>query len=269
MTIGGQGKAGVGTIEIRATETLDVIQKFNRQVMHYGPGLDRVTAKYEVERGIRPVEIVSRRRLPMGSNAILFWNQGGNLDPKRLRAGQWFLLPLEPLSLHVYQRRRRMGVFIGDWFVKEFRIGIGREETPTPLGEFRVHSREKNPDWWTPGGKRIPYGHPDNELGSAWIAVESASAVVDEMFNLATATIEHDNLTRVFATFAADLREESGKAVVVIHRPAIQWVVMTLGTLDPHAHEDLGDVLRDLLRIAFHLIVIGSSVLKRASAGAK
>ena len=155
------------------TKLIATIQGLNRQVMRYGPGLPGVTVPYEVPPGITPVQIVSRQKLPMGSNAILFWNQGGNLDPTRLRAAQTLLLPQEPLSVHVHLRLRRMGLFLGDWFVKEFRVGIGKEDTPTPLGTFRVHSREKNPDWWQPGGKRIPFGDPRNELGSAWIALES------------------------------------------------------------------------------------------------
>ena len=153
------------------TGVIDVIQKLNRQVMHYGPGVEGVTTPYQVPAGLVPVQIVSRLKLPMGSNALLFWNQGGNLDPKRLRAEQTLLLPQEELSLHVYQRYRLLGVFMGDWFVKEFRVGIGKEETPTPRGTFWVHSRQRNPDWYQPGGKKIPFGAPGNELGSAWIAI--------------------------------------------------------------------------------------------------
>ncbi len=164
-------RGGASTDE--RTRLIDEIQKLNRQVMRYRPGIPGVTVPYEVPSGIRPVQIVSRQKLPMGSNAILYWNQGGNLDPKRLRAGQTFLLPQEPLSLHVHKRYRRLAIYIGDWFVKEFIVGIGKDETPTPADTFWVHSREKNPDWWKPGGKRIPFGDPRNELGSAWIAIES------------------------------------------------------------------------------------------------
>jgi len=155
------------------TKLIQTIQKLNRQVMHYEPGVAGVTRPYLVPSGIVPVQIISRQKLSMGSNAILFWNQGPSLDPKRLRADQTLLLPLETLSLHVHLRLRRLGIFIGDWFVKEFRVGVGKEETPTPLGTFSVHSRERNPDWWQPGGKRIRYGDPRNELGSAWIAIVS------------------------------------------------------------------------------------------------
>jgi len=162
-----------GTSTDERTQLIRTIQQLNRQVMHYPLGLKGVTRiSKEVEPGTAPVQIVSREKLAMGSNALLLWNLG-SLDPKKLRAGQKLLLPVETLSVHVHLRLRRMGIYIGDWFVKEFRVGIGAEDTPTPLGTFSVHSREKNPDWWQPGGKPIPFGDPRNALGSAWIAIES------------------------------------------------------------------------------------------------
>ena len=68
------------------TQLIQMIQKVNRQVMRYRSGIEGVTRPYEVPTGITPVQIISRERLSMGSNGLLFWNQGGNLDPKRLRA---------------------------------------------------------------------------------------------------------------------------------------------------------------------------------------
>jgi len=158
------------------TAIIRTIQKVNRQVMRHGTGIEGVTSKFVVPGGITPVQIVSRKKLPMGSNALLYWNQGRNLDPTRLREGQTILLPTEALSLHVHLGLRRMGIFIGDWFVKEFRVGIGKADTPTPLGTFKVHSRARNPDWHPAGRKPIPYGDPRNELGSAWIAIVNESS---------------------------------------------------------------------------------------------
>lgn len=165
-------KSGASTDE--RTKLIETIQKVNRQVMRHSAGLKGVTVPYEVPAGERPVEIVSRQKLMMGANAILYWNQGGNLDPRRLRAGVTLLLPQEELTVHVFLRHRRMGLFIGDWFVKEFRVGVGKEATPTPTGEFVVLSRQLNPDWTNPKtGKVVPYGRADNELGDAWMAIES------------------------------------------------------------------------------------------------
>jgi len=163
-------RTGASTDE--RTKLIQILQKVNRQVMTYGRGLPNVTHPYKVPPGERPVEIVSRQKLPMGSNGILFWNQGGNLDPRRLRAGTTLLLPQEELTARVYLRWRRLGLFMGDWFVKEFRVGIGKDETPTPTGVFLILSRQLNPKWFPPGGgKSIPYGDPRNELGRAWMAI--------------------------------------------------------------------------------------------------
>ena len=41
--------------------------------------------------------------------------------PSACARASTFLLPQEPLSLHVHQQYRRLAIFIGDWFVKEFR----------------------------------------------------------------------------------------------------------------------------------------------------
>lgn len=164
-------KGGASTDE--RTKIIETLQKVNRQVMRYEPGLKGVTAKYKVPDGIAPVEIVSRNKLMMGSNGVLFWNVG-TLDPRRLRAGAAYLLPQEELTLQVHQRYFRMGVFIGDWFLKEFKVGIGKAGTPTPTGEFVIYNRLQNPPWTQPStGKVIPFGDPRNELGAVWIGIKN------------------------------------------------------------------------------------------------
>ena len=57
-------KRGASTDE--RTKLIQTIQKLNRQVMRYGPGVAGVTLPYEVPPGLVPVQIVSRQKLPMG-----------------------------------------------------------------------------------------------------------------------------------------------------------------------------------------------------------
>jgi lipoprotein-anchoring transpeptidase ErfK/SrfK len=146
------------------------IQEMNGIVMRYAPGLPGVTRPYEVAPGTSPVQVVSREKLFTGHNAILYWNKAGNLDPGRLRAGETILLPIEELTVRVDLERRWLMLFIGDWFVKEFRVGVGRAEKPTPKGVFKVGNKEENPDWWSAKGL-VRAGHPENELGSVWIEI--------------------------------------------------------------------------------------------------
>jgi hypothetical protein len=150
---------------------VEASQQANQLVMRYGPGLPGVTEPYEVPPGVAPVQIVSRGQLPYGHNALLHWNHGGDLDPARLRAGERLLLPKEELRVEVHLRLHLLGVFLGDWFVKEFAVGVGAKDTPTPVGRFTVADKHENPDWWSKKDGLIPYGDPRNELGAAWIPI--------------------------------------------------------------------------------------------------
>lgn len=158
-------------LPVRA-QLLERIQTVNAQVMTYAPGLPGVTVPFLVPPGAAPVSLVTAQKLPYGHNALLYWNKRGNLDPRRLVAGETLLLPQEELTLHVEVDRRRLLVFLGDWFVKEFSVGVGKESTPTPRGWFKVQKKQENPDWTRPqDGKVVRAGDPANELGSVWIHI--------------------------------------------------------------------------------------------------
>ena len=94
-------------------------------------------------------------------------------------------------------------------------------------------------------------------------------AAGDRVGDLAAAAVEDDDLARVLGLLAADLGEEGGEAVVVVHRPAVERMVVALGALDAHAHEDLGGVLGELQRVGLDLVVVGGGVLERAAVGAE
>lgn len=152
------------------------IQEANAEVMTFDRrlegGLPGVTRPFQVPPGWVPVMIVSREKLRYGHNGLLYWNHDGNLDPRRLRAGEVLLLPEGRLRLEVDTRRYRLAVYIDDWFVCEYAVGVGRPDSPTPLGTFRVGSKHENPTWWKPGGGAVAPG-PENELGRVWIELTS------------------------------------------------------------------------------------------------
>lgn len=53
---------------------------------------------------------------------------------------------------------------------KLYPVGIGRQDR-TPAGAFLVDNKVLHPDW-TPPGRHIPYGDPDNVLGTHWLGLE-------------------------------------------------------------------------------------------------
>lgn len=155
-------------------QALAAIFEMNAHVYGQRAALAGVSETYAVRRGDSPLKIVDSRekQRPYGPNVVLFWNYGPELDPKRIVAGDTLALPLEPLSIHVSLAHRFLDLVVGGVVVKEFAVGVGKPETPTPQGEYVVKDKYRNPDWHSPKGV-IRYGDPKNELGDAWIEISS------------------------------------------------------------------------------------------------
>jgi lipoprotein-anchoring transpeptidase ErfK/SrfK len=49
-------------------------------------------------------------------------------------------------------------------------VGIGKEGHATPQGRFQVGDKISNPPWMPIGKDQLPFGHPENPLGTRWIA---------------------------------------------------------------------------------------------------
>ena len=63
------------------------------------------------------------------------------------------------------------------------------------------------------------------------------------MPHAATPPVVYDGLTIIFTGFPAYLGEQRGEAVIIIHCPTIERMIVALGALDAHAHENLSSVL--------------------------
>src|SRR5262245_40300521 len=87
------------------------------------------------------------------------------------------------------------------------------------------------------------------------------------MFGLADARIEDSYLPRVGCLLIAHLAEERGEAVVVVHRPAVEGMIVTLRALDARAEKRLSDVLCQKLRRGFGLVIARRGIVERPTAG--
>lgn len=56
-------------------------------------------------------------------------------------------------------------------FVKAYSVGTGKNEN-TPIGAFKITLKQKNPTWYKPGGSAIPFGSPENLLGTRWLGID-------------------------------------------------------------------------------------------------
>jgi hypothetical protein len=59
---------------------------------------------------------------------------------------------------------------LGDEVAAAWEVGVGHEETATRPGRYRVgKERKEQPMWFRPGHDPVPYGDPQNPLGTRWI----------------------------------------------------------------------------------------------------
>jgi lipoprotein-anchoring transpeptidase ErfK/SrfK len=72
----------------------------------------------------------------------------------------------------------RLFLYDGGKFVKRFKVATGQAAYPTPVGDFEIVVKERDPTWnppdsdWAKGAKPIPPG-PGNPLGTRWMGISS------------------------------------------------------------------------------------------------
>jgi hypothetical protein len=77
-------------------------------------------------------------------------------------------------KVRVNKSRNDLLVTLNGRFFKRYRIGTGKFGK-TPSGAYVISDRIFQPVWWRPDGKAVPYGSPDNILGTHWLALKPAA----------------------------------------------------------------------------------------------
>jgi len=70
-------------------------------------------------------------------------------------------------------------LYRGDRYVRQFHVATGQSIYPTPLGDFHIVVKWKDPTWypptqdaWAKGLKPVPPG-PNNPLGTRWMGIDA------------------------------------------------------------------------------------------------
>lgn len=97
------------------------------------------------------------------------------IRPETLQAEEQIKVINGPFHAKVYRSTFTMDLYLQDeTFVRSFRVGLGKPETETPTGLWRVRPGGKleKPVWTSPDGKTYYPEDPDYPLGSRWIGLE-------------------------------------------------------------------------------------------------
>lgn len=96
--------------------------------------------------------------------------KSNNLKGSLIRGGDRLRILQGELSLTVDKSDNILDVFLNGKFFKRYDVGTG-EFSKTPVGDFEINDRIAQPTWWRPDGKAIPFGDPENLLGTHWLSL--------------------------------------------------------------------------------------------------
>lgn len=145
----------IGKLNVELLTTPRLTSGKTEYVIEYGDSLSAIASKYNC-----PVDLI------MKSNNIS--------DPLRIRPGNRLVFPDHPeFSIEVSKGANTLVLKLGGRFFKRYTVGTGAYGK-TPVGTYRVSDKVKEPAWWPGDGRNaIPYGDPENILGTRWLALEA------------------------------------------------------------------------------------------------
>jgi len=96
--------------------------------------------------------------------------KSNNIQGSLIRSGDRLRIFQGKFSVSVSKSDNDLVLYMNDDFFKRYRVGTGAFNK-TPVGDFLINDRIAQPTWWRPDGKAIPYGDPENLLGTHWLSI--------------------------------------------------------------------------------------------------
>lgn len=134
--------------------------------LYYTPTVDEYKKVYLIKPGDSMVAIALRNDVTVDQLCKL--NDISN--PARIRPNMRILIPNSDFSIHIDKSDFKLTLYNHDRFFKSYKVGLGKHGS-TPVAEYEISDKEKDPTWWSPNG-RIPPGDPNNELGTRWMKMK-------------------------------------------------------------------------------------------------
>jgi len=166
---------------------------------------DPLTERYVIRSGDVLAKIAASNKI----TADLLASINGIANKHMIREGQSLKLIHGPFRAVVHKRSYTLDVFLGDTFVREFKVGLGADDS-TPTGEWRVSTKLVNPTYYPPrGGDIVSADDPKNPLGERWIGlVGVGGAAVDQQRYGVHGTSDPDSIGKNLSMGCIRLRNE-------------------------------------------------------------
>lgn len=91
-------------------------------------------------------------------------------DEGAIRPDDVLRIPTDRASARVHVGARWALFFLGDEVVGSWEVGVGKEQGATRPGTYEIGDKQSEPMWFQPGRAPVPFGDPENPLGTRWMA---------------------------------------------------------------------------------------------------
>lgn len=127
---------------------------------------------YSIQRGDTIYELAKDH----GLSQELLMAVNGITDARMLSIGRRIKIPDVDFSIVVDKSTNTLTLLNHGEFFARYPVRTGRIDYLTPVGDFKIVTKKKNPQWTDPKTHQT-YAplHPDNELGTRWMGFQGSS----------------------------------------------------------------------------------------------
>ena len=143
----------------------EILGDFNIRLLNSGKENPDLSQTYVIQSGdtLSDIAVKYSATVPL----IKSMNQ---LSSSTIYAGQKLIVPSGVFSASISKSQHILVLQYNKTFFKFYYVGTGQNDS-TPVGDFKIKNKEVEPVWFK-NGKIIPYGDPDNLLGTRWMGFD-------------------------------------------------------------------------------------------------
>ena len=100
------------------------------------------------------------------------------MKPNIIKTGDRLRVFTGKFEMEASKSRHDLVISMNGEFFKRYKVGTGRYGK-TPLGTFVIRDKIKEPVWWRPDGREVPFGDKENILGTRWFSMRATGDTED------------------------------------------------------------------------------------------
>jgi len=145
---------------------LDVLGKIDMEIL-----MSPVPSPEKVDYTIVESDSLGKIAKQFGTTIELV-KASNRLSRDTVRTGDRLRIYRGEFSLDISKTRCTLTLSDRGKFFKQYAVGTG-QYSKTPVGEFKITNRMVHPPWWRADGQTIPFGDPENVLGTHWLGLNT------------------------------------------------------------------------------------------------